>query len=83
MHVVSAVPPVPNPFDDNAQRLVRAEANTDASGRYWRWVLIAGVGVLAAWGVLIVLGLPGTGLFLVPIGVFMILGSGIQLLVNR
>jgi hypothetical protein len=83
MRGVSAVPPVRNPFDDDAQRLTRAEANVDTSSRYWRWVLIAGGVLLLVWAALAMAGLPGTGVFLVPIGVFMILGSAIQLLTNR
>jgi hypothetical protein len=38
---------------------------------------------LAAFGLLIILGWPGAGIVLVPIGLCMILGSGIQLLMNR
>jgi len=38
---------------------------------------------LVLFGILAVLGLAGSGLLLVPIGVGMIIGSGIQLLVDR
>jgi hypothetical protein len=68
-------PQVPNPFDDDAQRMSRLESHVATSSRRRKWVLIGGVVVLAAWGALAVAGLPGTGLALVPIGAFMILGS--------
>ena len=46
-------------------------------------MFVGGWLVLAIFGVLATMGLPGNGLVLVPIGIGMILGSGIQLLVDR
>jgi hypothetical protein len=73
------IPRIPNPFDDDAQRLSRLEAQLDTSKRRRRWVLVAGVITLIVWAVLAKVGLPGTGLVLVPIGILMILGSVLEL----
>jgi hypothetical protein len=46
-------------------------------------VFLVGWLVLAAFGILVMLGWPGAGLILVPIGLCMVFGSGIQLLLSR
>ena len=76
------VPRVPNPFDDDAQRTARLEAHVEGRTR-WVIVVLAGLVVLGAWGVLSLAGQPGSGLVLVPIGLGMLIGGGIQLLVTR
>ncbi len=77
------VPPLlPLPRDD-AERWRRVERADFGEKRYWYIVFIGGWLVLAAFGVLAVMGLPGSGLVLVPIGLGMILGSAIELLVDR
>ncbi len=74
-----SVPRIPNPFDDDAQRLSRLEAQIDTSKWRRRWVLVAGAITLVVWVVLAFVGLPGTGLVLVPIGILLILGSALDL----
>ncbi len=74
-----AVPRVPNPFEDDESRLARVEAHVATGGRRKRVLILGGVVALALWGGLVVAGYPGTGLVLVPIGIFMILGSFLEL----
>jgi hypothetical protein len=62
------------------QRLIDDD---DSDSPYWKWLFIFGWLVLAAFGVIALAGWPGSGVILVPIGVAMILASGIQLLLNR
>ena len=76
------VPRVPNPFDDDAQRTERLGRQLDASRR-WRLVFCVGWLVLGVWGLLALLGYPGAGLVLVPVGAGMIIGGGIQLVLDR
>jgi|GraSoiStandDraft_28_1057319.scaffolds.fasta_scaffold1032064_1 type IV secretory pathway TrbF-like protein len=76
------VPRVPNPFDDDAQRTERLGQNLDDSRR-WRLVFFGGWLVLGVFGLLVLLGYPGSGVVLVPIGVGMIIGGGIQLVLDR
>ena len=77
------LPGVPNDAEDEAARERRLDERDFRSSRYWRWVFLGGFVVLAVWGSLWLAGWPGTGLVLVPIGLLMILGSGIQLLLER
>jgi hypothetical protein len=65
---------VPNPFDDDAQRWDRMEAQLPTSSR--RAALI-GFGV--AWHA----GYPGTAFALVPFGTLMVLLGGIECLLSR
>ena len=76
------VPRVPNPFDDDAQRTQRLGQHLDDSRR-WRLVFVLGWLVLGVFGLLALLGYPGAGVVLVPIGVGMIVGGGIQLVLDR
>ena len=72
-----------NPLDTDDYRVRRLDARD--FGRSRRWVIVAcgGAGVLIVFGCLAALGLPGTGLVLVPVGLGMLLGGGIQLLLDR
>ena len=76
------VPHVPNPFDDDAQRSQRVEQHLDDSRR-WRLVFFGGWLVLGIFGLLALLGYPGAGLVLVPIGAGMILGGAVQMFLDR
>ena len=75
--------PVMPPARDEAERWRRLEGQDFEKTHYWHFVFVGGWLVLAVFGVLAAMGLPGSGLVLVPIGIGMILGSGIQLLVDR
>jgi hypothetical protein len=55
----------------------------DGDSPFWKWIFGCGWLVLIAFFVLWKLGWPGTGVILVPIGMFMLVGGGIQLLLNR
>jgi hypothetical protein len=77
------MPRVPNPYDDEAQRAKRLEAQSEESPlRSWT-LFIGGWVALVAFGVLMLVGLPGAGLILVPIGIGLILGGGIPLFLDR
>jgi len=76
-------PQVPNPFDDDASRWQRAQSNVDTSSRKWVIVFVAGLAVLAAWAILAVVGQGDYGLVLAPIGLGMVVGGGVQLLIDR
>jgi hypothetical protein len=76
-------PGVPNPLNDESEHERRLAARDFGSSRKWRWVFVGGVLALVAFGVFAVLGFPGAGVILVPVGMGMILGSGIQLLLDR
>ena len=75
--------PVMPPARDEAERWRCLEGQDFEKTHYWHLVFVGGWLVLAVFGVLTAMGLPGSGLVLVPIGIGMILGSGIQLLVDR
>jgi len=77
------LPGLPNDSEDEMARERRLESRDFRKSRYWRWVFVGGWVVLAAFGILALVGLPGTGVVLVPVGMFMILGSGIQLVLDR
>src|SRR5260370_33771528 len=72
-----------NPLDQESDRTRRLEARDFGPSR--KWVLIFGIGVvvLVAWGVLAVLGLPGAGVVLDPIGLGVVLGGGHPMLLAR
>jgi len=74
---------VPNPYDDEARRTERLNAQVDADARRNVLVFVGGLLVLVAFGMLALVGLPGAGLLLVPIGLGMLVGSGIELLLGR
>ena len=72
-----------NPLDDEADKTRRLESRDFSPSRYWRWVFVAGLVVLVAFAMLALVGLPGTGVILVPIGLGMAIGGGIQTLLDR
>jgi hypothetical protein len=75
--------PFANPSDDEESRRQRLGTRDFRGSAYWRWVFVGGWVVLAAFGICLLVGLPGAGVILVPVGIFMIIGSGIQLLLDR
>ena len=74
---------VPNPFDDDAAREARLEANLPTTSRRALAIVIGGVVTLIAFGILALIGDPGTGVALVPLGILLLLGGGIELLLSR
>jgi predicted phage tail protein len=72
------------PRDEHTSDRVRqVMEDNDANSAYWKWIFGVGWLLLVAFGVLWVVGWPGAGVILVPLGMGMILGGGIQLLLNR
>jgi len=82
---MATVPPprVPNPFEDDAHRLQRLMRDDDRGKRVCRLVFIGGWVVLAVWAVLAFIGMGDLGVILAPIGMGMLIGSGIQLFIDR
>jgi hypothetical protein len=76
-------PVVPNAYDDDARRTERLNAQVDADARRTVLIFVGGLLVLVAFGLLALVGLPGVGLLLVPIGLGMLIGSGIELLLGH
>ena len=75
---------VPNPYDDDDQRRQRVEAQLDqTTSRRSLVIFVIGWIILGVFGLLMWVGLPGSGLVLVPIGLGMILGSGLELVLGR
>ncbi|MBV8718023.1 MAG: hypothetical protein JO020_32765 [Chloroflexi bacterium] len=74
---------VPNPFDDDAKREARMEANLPTTSRRALAIVIGGVVALIAFGILALIGYPGAGVALVPLGALLLLGGGIELLLSR
>jgi hypothetical protein len=80
-----ALDPLPfGPLDEDDSARMRHLINEDDSDSpFWKWIFIGGWLVLASYLVLALAGWPGIGLILVPIGIGMIMASGIQLLLSR
>ena len=76
-------PDIPRPFEDDASRLQRAEANVERGTLIWKLVFIGGLAVLGFWGVLVMIGIGGWGVLLAPIGLGMLIGAGVQLFIDR
>jgi len=74
---------VPNPFDDDASRRQRLEANLPTSSRRASAIVISGCACLIAFGIAMALGFPGAGVALVPLGMLLLIGGGIELLLSR
>ena len=72
-----------NPFDSEDDRIRMLNARDFSRSRRWLVVLAAGVALLVVFGILAALGSPGTGLLLVPIGLGMMIGAGIELLLEH
>jgi len=68
---------------DEDERQARLDSQDFDDVRRWRWVFAGGVAALITFGVCAVEGLPGAGIVLVPLGLGMIIGAGIQLLLYR
>lgn len=76
-------PDIPNRYDNDEARLRRLEAQATAERRKWLIVLALGVLALVAALPLSLVGWGGLMLLLAPLGLGMILGAGIQLLLDR
>jgi hypothetical protein len=74
---------VPNPFDDDASRQQRLEANLPVSSRRALAIVIGGCLCLIAFAIAALRGFPGAGAALVPLGMLLLLGGGIELLLSR
>ena len=79
------VPPIwqdDNPRDERERQEIVAR-NVRAERRR-SWLLVAG-GVIVLLGMLpaILAGLPGVGILIIPLGLFMLIGGAIQLLFER
>jgi hypothetical protein len=72
-----------NPFDSEDDRRRMLNERDFGGSRRWVVVVAAGVALPVVFGILAVLGFPGAGLLLVPIGLGMVLGGGIQLLLDH
>src|SRR5438105_59610 len=68
---------------NDSARMRRLIDEDDSDSPFWKWTFVAGWLVLAAFGILALMGWSGSGLILVPIGMGMVIGSGIQLMLNR
>lgn len=76
-------PRIPNRYDDDDQRLRRLEAQDDQERRKWLVVFSVGLLLLLAMLPCLLVGWGGIGLILVPTGVGMMLGAGMQLVLAR
>ena len=74
---------VPNPFDDDTSRQQRLEANLPISSRRALAIVIGGCACLIAFAVAAAFGFPGAGAALVPLGIMLLIGGGIELLLSR
>lgn len=72
-------PRLPNRYDDDEQRLRRLEAQEAGDRRRLLALFIGGWLVLAALLPFTLAGWGGVGVLLVPIGLGIVLGAGIQL----
>ncbi len=72
-----------NPSETDAEREQRIEAELDSYTTRSRIIFAGGIVALLAFAACAVMGLPGAGVILVPIGMGMLLGSGIELLLGR
>jgi predicted phage tail protein len=76
--------PLSGPRDeDESARMRRLIDEDDSDSPFWKWIFGGGCVALVAFAVLALAGWPGAGVVLVPIGLGMIIGGGIQLLLNR
>ena len=74
---------VPNPFDDDAQRQQRVDAQLPVSTFRAAMIVCGGCSALIMFGVLSRFGFPGVGVALVPFGILMVILGGIELLLSR
>ena len=82
---MSLTPPLPivPASEDEAQRLEHLYARTDGPSRRWQLVFLGGWFVLGVCAVFAMAGWPGSGIVLLPIGLGMLVGSGVQLLIDH
>ena len=79
------VPPIwqeDNPRDERERQEIVAR-NVRSEQRRSRALVIGGALVLACMLPAVLAGLPGLGLVIIPTGLFMVIGGGIQLLFER
>ena len=76
-------PRITGPYDDDAERSSCVEAGMGDGLRRSAIIVSGGCLALLLFGILAMFGLPGSGLILVPIGLGMILGGGIELVLGR
>jgi hypothetical protein len=75
---------VPNPYDDEDRRRERVEAQLEqTTSRRSLVIFVGGWIILGVFGLLVWSGLPGSGVLLVPIGLGMILGGGLELVLGH
>ncbi len=72
-----------NPNETDLERELRTEAEVGNQTRRSKVIFGGGIVVLLGFAACAVLGLPGAGVILVPIGMGMLLGGGIELLLGR
>lgn len=79
------VPPgwQPEEFNTEQRRQARAENNVRAERGRSRLLVIVGVLLIVAEIPAILLGWPGLGIILVPMGLFMVIGGVLQLALER
>ncbi len=79
------VPPSwqPSEFNDERTRQQRVEKNIRRDTRRSWMLVIAGVVLILGLIPAILFDLPGLGIILVPLGMFMIIGGAIQLIFER
>ncbi len=72
-----------NPNETEAQRDARIEAQLGSNTTRSKVIVIGGIVALLAFAICAFNGLPGAGVILVPIGMGMLLGGGLELLLGR
>lgn len=79
------VPPQwqPEEFHTEQRRQARAERNVLGERRRSIGLIAGGALVVALQLPWVLIGLPGLGIITMPIGLFMMIGGGIQLLLER
>jgi len=72
-----------NASESEAEREQRIEAQLGTNTLRSRLIVVGGIVALIAFAVCAATGFPGAGVILVPIGMGMLLGGGIELLLAR
>ena len=71
-----------NPNETDLERELRLEAEFGSQTRRSKIIFAGGILILIGFVACCVVGLPGAGVILVPIGMAMLLGAGIELLLG-
>lgn len=71
-----------NPSETDAQRMQRVEDRLGTKSLRSKLIFGGGLVALTAFGILALLGLPQAGLVLVPLGMGLVLGGGIELFIG-